>query len=169
MDDSVEVWKTVEGYEGLYEVSNLGRFARLKNGERFIRRINYATSYPSVSFLKRNCDKTQKSMTLHAVVAKAFIGARPDGCIIRHLDGDRYNAKASNLVYGTVEQNVEDSIKHRIYKGRRNGRSLLCEKGAEAVRMLLEQGNTLSSIAQRLNVSIGTIHAIKTGRNWSKE
>ena len=167
MDDSVEIWKSVEGYEGLYEISNLGRFARLRNGERFIRRINYATSYPSVSFLKRNCDKTQKSMNLHTLVAKTFIGPRPNGYIIRHLDGDRYNAKASNLAYGTVEQNLEDSVKHQTYKGSRNGRSLLCEKGAEAVRMLLEQGNTLSSIAKRLNVSIGTIHAIKTGRNWS--
>ena len=167
MDDSVEVWKSVSGYEGIYEVSNLGRFARLRNGERFIRKINYATPYPSVSFLKRNCDKTQKSMTLHTLVAREFIGPRPDCHVIRHLDGDRYNAKVSNLAYGTVEQNVADSVKYQTYKGSRNGRSLLCEKGAEAVRMLLEQGNTLSSIATRLNVSIGTIHAIKTGRNWS--
>ena len=167
MDDSVEVWKPVIGYEGIYEISNHGRFARLKNGERFIRKINTATHYPSVSFLKRNTDKTQKSKTVHSLVAEAFLGQRPDGNVIRHIDGNRFNNRSENLAYGTVEQNIDDAVKHQTYKGSKNGRSLFCEKGVEAVRMLIEQGVSLSHIAKRLSVSVGTIHAIKTGRNWS--
>jgi hypothetical protein len=167
MTDSPELWKPIAGYEGLYEISNLGRVARIKDGERFIRKANMATHYPSVSFSKRPQDKYQKSSAIHKLVAEAFCGPRPEGSIIRHLDGDRYNSKAENLKFGTVKQNVEDAVRHKIYKGSRNGSSILCERCVEAVRMLLKMDVSLSSIARKLDVSVGTIHAIKTGRNWS--
>ena len=167
MTASPEIWKAVPEYDGYYEISNYGRFAAIRNNERFIRKINLATYYPTVSFRKRPEDACQKSRTVHSLVAELFIGQRPEGHVIRHLDGDRYNSKVENLVYGTVEQNINEAILHKSHKGRNNGRALLCEKGAEAVRMLIELGISQSSIARRLDVSIGTINAIKTGRNWS--
>jgi hypothetical protein len=166
MLSSVEVWKPVNGYEGIYEISSEGRFARIKNDERFIRKINLCTHYPSVSFLKRPTDKSQKSATIHKLVAEAFLGERPLGAVIRHIDGNRYNSKATNLCYGTPEENRIDSINHKTFKGSKNGNSLLCEKGVEAIRMLIEHGVSLSSIARRLDISTSTVHAIKTGRNW---
>ena len=167
MEAPDEMWKPVDGYDGYYEVSSLGRFAAIKNGERFLRKINYATHYPSVSFKKRPQDKAQKSATMHSLVAKAFLGERPSGYVVRHLDGDRHNNRADNLAYGLPEENYADTKKHGTHRRENNGRSLFNELGVKAVRLLIEKDVSLSEIARHLGVSVGTIHAIKTGRNWS--
>jgi hypothetical protein len=161
-----EEWKPVRGYDGYYEVSNLGRIAVVKNGERFMRKINYATPYPSVSFKKRPEDKRQQSPTVHKIVAEAFLGERPSGHVIRHLDGNKHNSRADNLAYGTPVENHSDSRRHGTHRGENNGRSIFNETGVRAVQLLLEKGVSQSEIAEKLGVSVGTIHAIKTNRNW---
>jgi len=167
MSNSVEIWKSVIGYEGIYEVSNHGRIASVKNGERFIRKLNKATVYLSVSLKKRPQDIRQGSANVHKLVADAFLGERPEGHVIRHIDGNRYNNKADNLQYGTANQNVEDSVNHGTYKGAKNGRAVLTEAGVLAIKMLLEKGVSQSEIAKKIGVSIASINAIKQGRNWS--
>lgn len=49
---------------------------------------------------------------VHHLVAEGFIGPRPDGQEIRHLNGDRYDCRATNLAYGTHRQNVRDMVQH---------------------------------------------------------
>lgn len=49
---------------------------------------------------------------VHALVASAFIGPRPDGQEVRHLDGDRLNPNVANLAYGTRSQNRIDCVQH---------------------------------------------------------
>jgi hypothetical protein len=166
MTDTPEIWKSVVGHDG-YEVSNLGRIAAIKNGERFIRKPNFATHYLSISFKRRPKDKTQTSRNIHVVVAEAFIGPRPSGMVVCHIDGNRYNNAASNVCYGTPNENVYDAVKHKTYKGSKNGRSVFDERHVLLIRMLLDKGSGTSELARQLGVSIGTIHAIKTGRNWS--
>jgi hypothetical protein len=165
MTDTAEVWMPIAGHDG-YEVSNLGRIAVVKGNERFIRKLNSATHYLSVSLKKRPEDKTQTSQNVHVAVAQAFIGQRPYGMVVRHIDGNRYNNAASNLCYGTPNENVADSVSHKTYKGSRNGRALLDERHIVLIRMLLNAGSSCSELARQIGVSVGTIHAIKTHRNW---
>ena len=153
------------GHDG-YEVSNLGRIASAKHGERFIRKPNTATHYLSISFKKRLEDKTQTSKCIHGIVAEAFIGPRPSGMVVRHIDGDRYNNAVSNLCYGTPNENVYDSIKHQTHKGSKNGRAILDERHTVLIRAMLTADFGVSELARMLNVSTSTIHAIKSGRNW---
>ena len=162
-----ETWVPIQGYEGRYEVSNLGRIAVIKNGERFIRKPNLSTTYSSFSCAKRPGETKQKSLYIHTVVALHFIGPRPSGHIIRHLDGNRRNNAAFNLAYGLPHENVQDAIKHGTHAGTNNGRAILNERSVAAIRLLLDTGVSQSKIARELGVSVCTIHAIKTGRNWS--
>ena len=164
---SEEEWRPVDGYDGYYEVSSFGRFSAVKDGERFVRKINFATCYPSVSLKKRPQDRTQKSSSLHKLVAAAFLGPRPPGHVIRHLDGNKLNNRANNLAYGLPEENHADTKKHGTHRNENNGRAVLNTAAVKAVRLLLEKGVSQSEIARCLGVSIGTIHAVKTGRNWS--
>lgn len=53
---------------------------------------------------------------VHALVAEAFIGARPDGQEVRHLNGKPADNRRMNLAYGTRSENVQDSIKHGAYR-----------------------------------------------------
>lgn len=165
MTNDSEIWLPIIGHDG-YEVSSFGRVSVIKDGNRIIRKPNSATHYLSVSFRKRPGDNSQKSRTIHSLVAEAFIGPRPLGSVIRHLDGNRYNNNANNLTYGTSVENVYDDIKHKVRSGRNNGRSIFDERHVALIRLLLDKGAGTSELARLLGVSIGTIHAIKTGKNW---
>lgn len=92
-----EEWKWVEGYEGLYKVSNLGRiksYHKHKNG--YILSIqNQNGDYLRVVLL--NINKVRKSFAVHAVVASTFVGQIPAGWQVHHIDGCKQNNIASNL------------------------------------------------------------------------
>lgn len=53
-----------------------------------------------------------RTRTIHSLVAEAFIGPRPEGQQVRHLNGDRHDARLSNLAYGTQSENNLDSVRH---------------------------------------------------------
>ena len=166
MSNLSEIWRPVPNYEGIYEISNHGNFAVLKKDGRVLRKLNSSTHYLSVSCKSLN-GGAQKSLYIHRVVALVFIGNRPDGMVIRHLDGNRFNNRADNLAYGTVQQNYEDTIKHKTHKYENNGRALLSERCVNAIKYLHSQKLVKSSnLAKAFNVSNSTICAIVKGRNW---
>ncbi len=110
-----ELWQPVEGYEGLYEVSDLGRVRSVerrvphRNGlmtvkERILRATlcgpkNY--EYRAVALSKDGKPVTHK---VHRLVAKAFIGI-PEGYEVNHKDLDKFNNCLSNLEVVTHQQN----------------------------------------------------------------
>lgn len=53
--------------------------------------------------------------SIHSLVALTFIGPRPDGMVVRHLDGDKLNNRTSNLKYGTHSENVLDQVTHGVH------------------------------------------------------
>lgn len=52
-----------------------------------------------------------KKVSVHSLVAEAFIGPRPDGEVVRHLDGDSQNNCAENLAYGSTHENALDQVR----------------------------------------------------------
>lgn len=166
MDNLCEVWMPVPNYESFYQVSSHGRFARVVKDGRILRKINYATPYPSVSV--KDIDGTgQKCFYMHSLVALVFIGPRPDFAVIRHLDGNKYNNTVTNLSYGTKEQNYEDTRKHKVHAGENNSRALLNERAVRAIKILNKDFNLDKyDLSKAFDVNQATVHAILTGRNW---
>lgn len=76
-----------------------------------------------------------RSRKVATLVAEAFIGPRPPGTVVRHDDGDHTNDAASNLIYGTVAENVKDTVRHGTHK---NTRKTCCPKcgGPYSIRFL---------------------------------
>ena len=104
----METWAFIPGYEGVYQVSDLGNiksFARYKEG-RLLKPGKASHGYYTVSF-GRN-----KSKTVHSLVALAFFGPCPKGMEVLHIDGTRTNNAKTNLRYGTRTDNILDAIKH---------------------------------------------------------
>jgi hypothetical protein len=103
-----EQWRAIAGYEGRYEVSNLGRVKSLPRrrtkGGILVTPVN-KRGYLSVTL-------GYEKRELHGVVAAAFLGSRPQGAEVRHLDGNPLNPAAANLVYGTRSENVRDKRRH---------------------------------------------------------
>lgn len=116
-----EEWKAIAGYEGLYEVSNMGRVKSVGfyvNGKirpRYTRaKLRLASSmntgYPKVELVKHG---KVVSASIHRLVAKAFV-LNPLGLdTVHHKDEDKSNAKASNLEWTTRAENVQDWFKRR--------------------------------------------------------
>lgn len=118
-----EEWRPVVGYEGLYEVSNLGRVRSLDRhvamrwpGHRQmirgrIKRLHESapTGYLATG-LARDGQKVTKRV--HLLVLEAFVGPRPDGMEACHNNGDMHDNRASNLRWDTKRANAQDVLRH---------------------------------------------------------
>lgn len=104
-----EEWRPVSGWPG-YKVSSHGRVRSPHRGGRVLTpSVNPKSGYSSVGL--RSGGKATWG-TVHSLVTKTFIGPRPDGLVVRHLDGDPQNNTISNLVYGTHSENARDTVRH---------------------------------------------------------
>ena len=90
-----EEWRPVVGYEGLYEVSNMGNVKSLKYGkERILKAGKNSADYLQVHLCK---DGKAKMYTVHKLVATAFC-ENPEGyTVVNHIDEDKTNNNADNL------------------------------------------------------------------------
>ena len=96
-----EIWKDIEGFEGRYQVSNLGRVRRA-DGRFLTPHINKSTSYFVVD-LYRNT--VRKKCYIHRLVAATFCRGYFEGATVNHLDRNRQNNCASNLEWCTQAEN----------------------------------------------------------------
>lgn len=101
------VWKDVIGFEGLYEVSNEGRIRNVRANRCRKARTLFKVSPCSQGYDRGAFYKDGQLIpfkTAH-VVAAAFIGPRPPGLVVNHIDGNKLNNRPENLEYVTVWQN----------------------------------------------------------------
>ena len=106
-----ENWRPVVGWEGIYEVSDLGRVRRAGRGVLTggIDRYGYR-------FVDLNDHGRRQSARVHRLVGDAYLGPLPDGLETRHLNGDRTDNRLANLAYGTHSQNTLDMVAHGRHK-----------------------------------------------------
>ena len=114
-----ENWIDVVGFEGYYQVSDLGRVRSLdrriitKGGERLCKgrvlKQTCADGYFSVSLSKENCVTRRR---VHILVLETFTVPRQFGYETRHLNGNGLDNKLSNLCWGTSLENSKDSHRH---------------------------------------------------------
>lgn len=101
-----EIWKDISGYEGLYQVSNLGRVRSLNynhTGEiKLLKQGTYKKGHKCVSLFK---NKKGKTYSVHRLVAIAFIPNPNNLPIINHKDEDPSNNNVNNLEWCTVAYN----------------------------------------------------------------
>lgn len=108
----IEEWKPVWGYEGIYEVSNLGRvrsvdrlnsYGRKNRGKLLKQTPLPDTRYLYVKLLK---DGKSKMFKIHRLVAMTFIGEPKNGEVVDHIDGDRQNNNLENLRFVSQRENT---------------------------------------------------------------
>lgn len=103
----------------------------------------------------------------HVLVAEAYLGPRPRGADVRHLNGDPADDRPENLAYGSRRENAGDMVRHgRSTRGSQNARSKLNEAEVLEIRQRLQAGEKGVALAHEFEVSSQTICDIKMGRIW---
>lgn len=111
--------------------------------------------------------RAQSRVHVHTLVALAFLGKRPSGAVLRHLNGKRLDNRPKNLAYGTLKQNAADRRKHgRLICGERSKMATLSESQARSVIRRLAAGEGCVSVSRRFGVGYQAIRFIKSGRSW---
>lgn len=118
----MEIWKPIEGYEGLYEVSNRGRVRsldryttgnrnRLLKGKVLKNRLN-ELSYCTVQLCLNG---KPKSVRVHRLVAKAFIPNPDNKPFVNHIDGNPINNDVLNLEWCTQKENINHAYENGLF------------------------------------------------------
>lgn len=109
-----EEWRDVVGYEDYYKVSNTGKILSKRTGKILKTQINPGNGY---KMLVLSGEKEKKTVTVHRVVAKAFIDNPDNLGFINHKDENKMNNNASNLEWCTkAYNNTYGSKIERYYK-----------------------------------------------------
>lgn len=151
----MEVFKDVPNYEGLYQISSLGRIVNIKR-EKFLRPVldkNYG--YRTVMLTK---DRKEQIHRVHRLVLWAFRGK--SDLFGNHLDFNRQNNKLSNLEYVTAKENT----RHAVLAGRHptSKRRL----SPEQVREIRKSDEIPSALALRFKIPASSIYAILKGQSY---
>lgn len=122
-----EEWKQVAGYEGLYEISNLGRVKSLKANkgkvrEKILRQGKMKNGYLKVIFHKEGKVKT---FLIHRLVATAFLDNPSNLRCVNHKDENKENNCVDNLEwcthqynvnFGTCQKRISDKLSKQVYQ-----------------------------------------------------
>lgn len=176
-----EEWRDIPEWEGLYQVSSLGRIRSLprwghasRNGTPYVRFLKGALIKPSLDENGRprvtlSKNSVKDSFCVCVLVAAAFIGQRPNGEQVRHWDGNPQNNTPDNLCYGTALENAADRTRHgrnTLNKGEDNPMRILQEIDIPVIRKLSRQLG-LKDLAAIYRVGVSTIHDILMQRTWT--
>lgn len=125
-----EVWKDVVGYEGIYEVSNLGQIRTCADKVTYTKR--HGTRHWKQRILKQKGNyKLGKRVTLwkdgkakyflvHRLEAIAFLGNPPnEKSTVNHIDGNRFNNSITNLEWISREENIKHGFRNGLYPTRK--------------------------------------------------
>lgn len=111
----MEIWKDIDGYDGYYQVSNMGNVRNaIKN--KPLKQQKSRNGYLTVSLTKSNKITTYR---VHRLVASAFIPNPGNKPSVNHIDCDPLNNKAENLEWCTAQENSNWMVKQGRARGRR--------------------------------------------------
>lgn len=111
MENKNEIWKDCKGYEGLYQVSNLGRVWTIRS-QRYLKGSPDKDGYLRVHLTAKN--GKVKLEKIHRLVALAFIDNPNHYPVVNHKDENKQNNKVDNLEWCSVAYNTQYSHAKRI-------------------------------------------------------
>ena len=141
IETSNSIWKDIKGYEGRYQISNLGQVKSLfftnnktKKSyyrEKILKQQKTRQGYMTIRLSQDSMDKTYR---VHRLVAEAFIENQKNKKEVNHIDGDKQNNTVDNLEWVTRSENqihaykngfqrqTEAMRKHSIEMGKKYGK-----------------------------------------------
>lgn len=174
-----EIWKSVKGYEGLYEVSNFGKLKGLKRTinqgkchrtweEHIVKFGVDGDGYFRTNLAKDGVNKTVK---VHRLVAEAFIPNPLNLPEVNHIDGNKQNNNVKNLEWCTRSENLKHAVKIGLKRldGEFNPSHKLTIEQAEFIKKsYIPRHPEFGAVAlgKRFGVHRKTISRITCSQSW---
>lgn len=165
-----EEWRPVVGWEGIYSVSSLGRIRReLPGPGTFPGRLNKLSwgggrGKGQYLCVRLSVDNRGRTSRVASLVAAAFIGPKPLGLEINHIDGNVTNNTPENLEYVTALEQQRHASRIGIKcHGERHAFAKLSD---EKVREIRRRGAPIAEFMRRFGVSKSTIDSVLSGKTW---
>lgn len=162
-------WEPITGYEGYYEVSNLGDIKRIVTYKgkpilRILKPQDDGSGYMKVRLYKQG---KSKFFRVHRVVMRAFIGECPENNEVNHKDGDRANNSLDNLEYMTKSENNMHMYRVLGYKRRFINRKHLTKSQVIQIRELYATNEySQVDLAEKFGMNRNTISNIVRRISW---
>ncbi len=173
-----EEWKDIKGFEGFYQISNLGRVKSLggwcgtaKRNEKIRSTSLTHDGYVKIRLRHQSKDKTAR---VHRLVAEAFIPNPKNKETVNHIDGNKQNNAASNLEWADRTQQMLHAYKLGLkasQAGTQNSNAKLTDKQVREIRNLYVPNSKkfgTVALAKKYGVSnrvVGLIVNNKTYKN----
>ena len=176
-----ERWTDIDGYEGYYEVSNLGRVRsvprvgkRHMNGKVFERRakgkllkLDCSRKYMRVFLAK---DGSTTTHYVHRLVAKAYCENPDNKKEVNHIDSNRANNAADNLEWVTRAENVAHHVSSKAqlsHVGENHYKSKLTNDDVRRMRMLYDSGKAKQrDLVEEYGLTYSSVHHIVHRNTW---
>lgn len=176
-----EIWKDIEGFENMYQVSNLGKVKSLprtilrKDGkklqikEQILKGSKDTKGYIQVELKK---DGKRNIKVIHRLVANAFISNKDNKEQVNHIDGNKENNCISNLEWVTCQENIQHAWKNNLNVanyGEKHPNHKLTEEQVKYIKENYKPRDKeygARALARKFNVSTGPIQNILSGKGW---
>ena len=160
-----EIWLPIEGYENLYEVSNLGRVRSLertvikKNGSK--RKVPGKILKPATNnngyLMIRLCKNgICRAFLIHRLVSTAFLPTSDKKFQVNHLDEDKTNNTVENLEWCTAKENSNYGTRTKRIS-EKHQKSVLCVELNQIFPSIIEA-------AEQLSLNVGNLGSVLKGR-----
>jgi hypothetical protein len=186
----MEAWKDIIGFEGLYQISSLGRIkscerlARARHGmiriKEKILKLSVVKGYPYITLLKNG---KRVGFSIHRLIATAFIERIEGKTHVNHINGIKSDNRIENLEWCTHAENMRHAIEKglkcnirsdnyneilksgRFLPGSKNRSAKLCEKQVSEIKNS-DRSITAVIIVKDYNISAGIVRRIRRGEIW---
>jgi hypothetical protein len=175
---SCEEFKDIPGWEGYYQVSNLGVVRSLNRtvvsvtGKVYNRKSKIMPQHTNedgykIVYLSRN--GRDITMGVHRAMGLAFIPNPKNKPMINHLNSNRADNRLDNLEWCTNAENIQHSFDMGISsnKGEKHPRAVLTMGKVRAIREELAKGKTPLQVANLLGVKRRNVYAVRDRQNWN--
>lgn len=172
-----EIWRMIDGYDEMYEVSNWGKVRSWHNNKhgrgeepRTLKPKMHNGCYPIVDLYK---NRQRERFFVHGLVLTAFVSSRPSGLECCHGDGNPAHNHLSNLRWDTRSANMQDAITHGTWtppdlRGEANGRAKLTKSQVIEIRRAYTAGGVLQrELGALFGVGRSTIGDIIRREKWT--